>query len=203
MWLAIARFYSGQNFSVNALFSEMSRAWGLKEALHARNLGQNIFVLEFDLQQTFNFVLNGGPWRHKGAALIVVPYDGLTRPSDLKIEKINLWVQIYDVLEALMTTGFARSCGEQIGEVLSVGGAVRDFLRVRIAFPLDKPLKTQIKARIKGRGVLPFPVKYENVPFFFVDALVTLNVLALMRSSVWVVVPLDQNLGPHLLRNQK
>jgi hypothetical protein len=58
---------------------------------------------------------------------------------------------VYDVPEALMTTGFARSCGLQVGEVLEVGGAVRDFLQIRVAFPLEMPLKKFIKAKVKGR----------------------------------------------------
>jgi hypothetical protein len=150
-WLVIARSYSGQNFNPRGLFEEMSKAWGLKEAIQAHALGDNKFMIECNSKSDWEHVVNGGLWRHKGDALLVVAYDGFTRPSDVQIDKINLWVRVYDVPEALMTTGFARSCGLQVGEVLEVGGAVRDFLQIRVAFPLEMPLKKFIKAKVKGR----------------------------------------------------
>jgi hypothetical protein len=39
-------------------------------------------------------VLEGGPWRHKGVALLMVHYDGLVRLSEVKIETIPLWILI-------------------------------------------------------------------------------------------------------------
>jgi hypothetical protein len=153
-WLAIARFYSGQNFNIRGMFKEMSRVWGLKEPIHARALGDNRFMLEFVERNAWEYVINGGSWRHKGDALIVVPYDGFTRPSEITFDKINMWIRVYDVPEALMTTGFARSCGQQLGDVLEVNGAVRDYLHVRIAFPLVRALRNQVTARIRGRSTV-------------------------------------------------
>lgn len=65
-----------------------------------------------------------------------------------------------------MTTGFARLLGEKIGKVLHVGGAVHDFLRVKVDFPLENPLKSSLRVRVKDKGIMSFPVKYENVPLF-------------------------------------
>lgn len=40
-----------------------------------------------------------------------------------------------------MITGFAHHLGEKLGKVLEVGGAVRDYLRVRVDYPLAEALK--------------------------------------------------------------
>ncbi|TVU12837.1 hypothetical protein EJB05_46500, partial [Eragrostis curvula] len=165
-WMAVGRFYSSKNFNVKELFSDMGRAWGIKNAVPVRTLGLNRFVLEFDSKDLLDYVVNGGPWRHRLDAFIVVPYNGFTRPSEIVIESINLWVRVFDVPEPMMTTGFARFFGKQLGTVVQVGGAVRDFLRVRVSYPLAKPLKTELKTRIKDVGEMTFPLKYENVPFF-------------------------------------
>jgi len=77
-YLAVARYYSGQNYNPRGLFEEMSKAWGMKEAVQVRSLGENMFIIEFSGKATSEFVINGGPWRHKGDALIVVAYDGFT-----------------------------------------------------------------------------------------------------------------------------
>ena len=51
----------------------------------------------------------GGPWRHKGDAIIFVPYDGVTRLSEVTIESIGLWIRIYDIPVDMMTDGFVRA----------------------------------------------------------------------------------------------
>jgi hypothetical protein len=56
-------------------------------------------------------VLEGGPLRHKGDALIVVHYDGLIRPSEVKINTIQMWVRLYDLPAAMMK----EACGLQLG----------------------------------------------------------------------------------------
>jgi hypothetical protein len=40
------------------------------------------------------------------------------------------------------------------------------YLRIRVKFPLDKALVSQIKVRIKGRGLMHITMRYENVPHF-------------------------------------
>jgi len=75
-WLSVAR--SGKDFYTRAMFDEMRKAWGLKEAVPYRELGDNRFLLEFGSEALMVKATQGGPWRHKGDALIFVPYDGVT-----------------------------------------------------------------------------------------------------------------------------
>ncbi|RLM62039.1 hypothetical protein C2845_PM14G08390 [Panicum miliaceum] len=110
-WLAIARFYSGQNFKAKGLFDEMKVAWGWKDLIPPRSLGDNRFLLEFDTERRFNYVINGGPWKHKGDAMIVVPYDGRRRPSEVIIESLALWVRFYDITVYLASNAFVRVLG--------------------------------------------------------------------------------------------
>uniref|UniRef100_K3Z045 CCHC-type domain-containing protein n=1 Tax=Setaria italica TaxID=4555 RepID=K3Z045_SETIT len=116
-WFAMARYYSGQ--TPKGLFDEMGFAWKL-------------------------YVLKEGPWKHKGDALIVVPYDGLSRSSELVIDSIDLVVS---------------------NKVIEVMGPVRNFLRAQVTFPLEEALKLFVEAKIKDKGIMQFEVKYENVPF--------------------------------------
>jgi hypothetical protein len=90
-WFAMARFYSCiQN--PKGLFDEMGAAWRLERPITVRKLGDNRFILEFDIEHHYQYALNGGPWLHKGDALIVVSYDGVSRPSEVVIDSINMWV---------------------------------------------------------------------------------------------------------------
>ena len=85
------------------MFDEMGAAWRLAKPIPVRKLENNRFILEFSVEEEYNFVINGGPWRHKGDALIVVSYDGVSRPSEVIIDSIDLWVRFYDVPVTLLS----------------------------------------------------------------------------------------------------
>ncbi|RLN30052.1 hypothetical protein C2845_PM05G17180 [Panicum miliaceum] len=138
-WYAMALYYSSQRS--RGIFDEMGAAWRLAEPIPVRALGDNRFILEFAVEEEYNFVIKGGPWHHKGDAVIVVPYDGLADRPSVLAKKLS-------------------------DHVLEIGGPVSDFLRARVKLPLDAPLKPFVEAMVKKMGLLLFEVKYENVPWF-------------------------------------
>ena len=60
-WMAVARYYSSQDYSTWGLFSEPSKAWGRKEPVPVRELGANRFLITFDSKKLWRKVLGGGP----------------------------------------------------------------------------------------------------------------------------------------------
>ena len=125
-WYAMALFYSSHRSRF--LFVEMGAAWKCKNPIPVRPLEDNRYILEFDVEEEYNYVINGGPWRHKGDALIVVPYDGLSRPSEVIIDSINLWVRFYDVPAHLMSMVFTRVLAKKVSSnVLVVEGPVKNL----------------------------------------------------------------------------
>ncbi|CAO2039340.1 unnamed protein product [Urochloa humidicola] len=147
----------------------MEKAWQATRTLPVQKLENNRFIIEFESEHMHNFVLNGGPWRHKGDALIVVPYDGLKRPSEVVIDAVNVWVRFYDVPTKLRKAAFSMVLARKVSpRVLDGGGPVIDknFLRARVALPLEEPLKPTVEANVKDSGLMSFEVGYENVPFF-------------------------------------
>jgi hypothetical protein len=67
-------------------------------------------------------VVDGGLWRHKGDTLIVVHYDGLSRPSEVKIDSIQLQVRLYDMPVAMMKESYGKQLGGQLGKFLKMDG---------------------------------------------------------------------------------
>ncbi|CAN6299744.1 unnamed protein product [Urochloa humidicola] len=148
----------------------MEKAWHATHTLPVQRLENNRFIIEFESEHMYNFVLNGGPWRHKGDELIVVPYDGLQRPSEVVIDAVNVWLRFYDVPAMLRKSAFSAVLARKVSpRVIDGGGPVRDknFLRARVALPLEEPLKPTVEAKVKDSGMMSFEVGYENVPFFF------------------------------------
>ncbi|RLN29504.1 hypothetical protein C2845_PM05G21590 [Panicum miliaceum] len=68
-WFAMALYYFSQRSW--GMFDEMGTVWCLTNPIPVCFLGDNRFVLEFAIEEEYNFVIHGGPWRHKGDALTV------------------------------------------------------------------------------------------------------------------------------------
>ncbi|CAO2143956.1 unnamed protein product [Urochloa humidicola] len=147
----------------------MEKAWNAQHTIPVQRLENNRFIVELESEKMHDFVTNGGPWRHKGDALIVVPYNGFRRPSEVVIDAVNVWVRFYDVPFHLRTSAFLAVLARKVStRVLDGGGPVRNtnFLRARVALVLDQPLKPMVEAKIKDTGVMSIEVGYENVPLF-------------------------------------
>ena len=42
-------------------------------------------------------VTTDGPWNFRGNAVILSPYDGITKPSKVALDTLDIWIQIHDV----------------------------------------------------------------------------------------------------------
>jgi hypothetical protein len=145
------------------MFIEMLYAWGIASLPQVEKLDDYNFKLEFNNDEEKTRVLDGGPWRHKGDALILDHYDGLIKPSEVRIETIALWIRLYDLPLVMMKEAIARQLGGQVGKFLKMDVRYLGYMRVRIEFPLSKALVPRLKVKIKGRGIMEIYVKYDNV----------------------------------------
>jgi hypothetical protein len=165
-FLAIVVYYSHKSFSVQYLLTDMFHAWGIASLPQIENLEDCNFKLEFNNKEEKQRVLNRDPWRHKGDSLIVVHYDGLERPSKVRIESIALWVRLYDLPPVMMKEAIARQLGGQVGNFIEMDVRYLGYMSVRVDFPLSKALVPRLKSKIKGNGITATDVRYENVPHF-------------------------------------
>jgi hypothetical protein len=54
-----------------------------------------------------------------------------------------------------MSKAFATVLAKKVsGEVLEVVGVVKNYLKAKVAFPLEEPLKPTVEARIKDKGIM-------------------------------------------------
>lgn len=133
-----------------------------------------MFIITFSAEGDYNFVLQGGPWLHRGDAPLIADFDGLTSPSMVPLETVPIWVRIYDLPLVMMNIARGELLGSRIGRVREVdvkedGCSKHDFFRIRVDLPVNQPLKTQLAVKIKLKGreeVRRFNLRYERIPHF-------------------------------------
>ncbi|EEE51985.1 hypothetical protein OsJ_33665 [Oryza sativa Japonica Group] len=173
-WTILAHFYSLRAPNTSALFEDMRRAWRLRADMSFKSLRDNLFIITFSAEGDYNFMLQGGPWIHRGDALLVAEFDGLTCPSKILLNSVPIWVRIYDLPLVLMIQARGKLYGSKLSNVREVdvvtdGLNKYDFFRIRVDLPVNHPLKAKIaiKVAVQGKEVTrSFDLRYERVPHF-------------------------------------
>ena len=84
------------------------------EEVRFRPTGPNFLTVQASCLGDWERVMHYGPWNFRGDAVIIAPYDGISKPSTVKLETIDTWIQIHDVpnLYAHLVTPLAAKVGE-------------------------------------------------------------------------------------------
>lgn len=173
-WTILSRYYSMRTPIPTALFDDMRRAWRLKSGMSYKSLRDNLFIVTFTSEGDYQFVVQGGPWLHRGDALLVAQFDGIISPSQVPLEVVPIWVRIYDLPLVLLTRERGNLYGSKLGHVREVdvendGRNKHDFFRIRVDLPVKRPLRKKLAIKIKEQGsevVRHFDLRYERVPHF-------------------------------------
>lgn len=171
-WITIGLFFSVQLFSVNGLFQELKSKWGLCGHLNYSSVKNNRFLLEFESEGDLRFILNNGPWTHRGDPFLMAAVDGSARPGDVEVAHMPIWARIFDAPPIMFFDTVARDLGGLLGKVLEVdsdreGRIWGESIRDRIQHDVDEPLCSMIEFHDKSENVMyRLNVKYERLPRF-------------------------------------
>ncbi|XP_059458315.1 uncharacterized protein LOC132187908 [Corylus avellana] len=118
-------------------------AWHLSGWVKFKDLGPNLFLIEFEHSWDKSRILEGCPWTFDGHLLSLVDFDGMTPPHLLEFEKVAFWVRIFKLPLGCMGKATRYRIGSTVGEVKEVdvnedGIGWGEFLRVRIVLDLTK-----------------------------------------------------------------
>ncbi|RLM78506.1 hypothetical protein C2845_PM12G15170 [Panicum miliaceum] len=132
-WYAMARYYSAQRS--RGLFDEMGAAWRSAKPIPVRPLEDNRFILEFEDEEIYKFVIKGG---------------GGVEAQGRCLD--HLWIRFYDIPASMMTVAFAGVLARKVSsKVLVVTGAVQDFLHAKVTYQLEEALKPTVEVKVRGR----------------------------------------------------
>lgn len=73
-WSAVGKVCSTRPLKKSVLERTMPRAWGLHREAKFREIGPNIFMVQFGSEGDWKHVLNNGPWQFVFAVLVMKDY---------------------------------------------------------------------------------------------------------------------------------
>ena len=164
-WVALARVHTPKTYSQTWFFRNMRSAWDLAQDVKFRPLEGNLYTVQFSCLGYWERVMNDGPWHFRGDAMIIKPYDGVTKPMTIKMDTIEIWAQIHDVPD--LYAHLVPSLAAKVGEFLFAEPPSQDFLgnfsRVWVRIDVSKPLKNAMSIIRETKRQI-YRVKYEKLP---------------------------------------
>ena len=96
-WMALARVNMSKTYSQTWFFRNMRSAWDAAQEVKFKPLEDNLYTVKFSCLGDWKRVMQDGPWNFRGDVVLIMLYDGVTKPSTIKLETIDIWIQIHDV----------------------------------------------------------------------------------------------------------
>ncbi|XP_050211413.1 uncharacterized protein LOC126661603 [Mercurialis annua] len=147
------KILSTKTINRDGIISTLNFIWRTKEPLVMEVVGNNIFVVHFQLMEDRRRILCGGPWKFQDHLIVLEIPVGLGNYRESSFDKVSFWVQIHNLPLMCLNKEAGKSLGSQIGEVEEVdpgasGDCLGKYIRVRVKVNIKKPLRRGLRVKM-------------------------------------------------------
>ncbi|KAM6600113.1 hypothetical protein CsatA_019722 [Cannabis sativa] len=170
-WSLVGRFLTEAPIDFMAMQNLMAVLWKPGMGMYVKDLGENKFIFQFYHEIDIQRVVDRSPWTFKNAPLIFERLKPGDVPRAVRLNHLEIWVQLHDVQSGFKTEKMVTDAGNYIGSFVksdekNFNGVWRDYLRVRVRIDIEKPLKRRMKLQQIGGDWFWINFRYEFVPTF-------------------------------------
>lgn len=154
-----------------AMQHTLASLWRPGKGVYIKELDVNLYVFQFYHELDIKRVISGSPWTFNRKVLLITRMNEGDIPRWMSLNKLYLWVQIYDMHVGFMSERVLKEVGNYVGKFTEAcpknfSGVWREYMRIRVTIDVTKALKRRMKIRKIGGALIWITFKYENVPTF-------------------------------------
>lgn len=86
-----------KNIDKEAFKTTMQNVWKPKGRIQFKEVGDNLFIIEFQHEQDNQKVKKGRPWTFDHNLLCLNNFDGFSTPKDISFSKESMWIQLHNI----------------------------------------------------------------------------------------------------------
>ena len=102
---------------MEAMKNVLYNVWEISSDMSIKEVGNKLFVLDFENQMEKERVLMRQPWTFNKSLLVLQDFEGQSKSEEINLKWCSFWVQIYGLPLGLITEKIGAILGESIGEV--------------------------------------------------------------------------------------
>ncbi|XP_019186010.1 PREDICTED: uncharacterized protein LOC109180754 [Ipomoea nil] len=170
-WSVVGRLLTDRNFKSEMMKRVLVSAWRPLMGIEVADVHPNLFLFTFFDEADRRRVLEEGPWAYENATLICQSLVGDEHPTQVILNSVDLWVQVFDLPIGYRTEKVLEKVGDFVGVYLRVDDRNftrpwATFYRVRVRHDVAMPLKQRMKMIPRDGSWAWVNFKYERLHMF-------------------------------------
>ncbi|XP_010513742.1 PREDICTED: uncharacterized protein LOC104789794 [Camelina sativa] len=162
----IGKLLCPENQKMSSLIHEMPRVWRVYNRVRGIALPNDKFQFIFDSEADLSLVLQSGAWTFNDWSLTLERWVE-NPPSDF-LKVLPIWVRIRHIPVNYLTVDTIKEIAGHIGRVTDIAfdplkPLSRGYVRVRVLFDINKPLKNRKELKIPSGEVVEIGFEYERI----------------------------------------
>ncbi|XP_019195633.1 PREDICTED: uncharacterized protein LOC109189296 [Ipomoea nil] len=170
-WVCVGRFLTTKVVKLEYMRHVMASVWQPVWGMQVTEIQPGLFMFIFYDETDMQRVLDEGPWSFDNSTLVCKQVESGTRPAAVKLNSVDMWVQLYDLPLGYTSEAVLEQAANFIGSFVKVddrypGAPWKTFHRVRVSIPVDKPLKQRMKLIKRDKTSCWVNFQYERLHNF-------------------------------------
>lgn len=168
----VGKWFSKKAIRLGGFANLVQLAWGIKDRVVVSPHPDNMYVFTFDTKRLCDRILKDSPWTIKGDLLNLTKWSDRSTMSEVKLTVCEYWIQVHGVPRKVQTLNNMLRMRELVGKVVCYedpkpdGVGDRDFVRIRVAVDITKPLLTGFWIPRPNQARVWASVRYEKLQNF-------------------------------------
>jgi hypothetical protein len=165
------RFLTMRPIRVHTMKEKMKEIWCLVKGVTISEVGDGVFLFQFNHNHDLEKVLKGGPWFFGKHMLILGSMVGVKDPSHVSLFAVPFWIQIHQLPVGYMSEKIGEKIATTVGEFLEYDAKNnsqpwRKYMRLGVHLDVRKPLMKTRKLKKKDGNSCEIQVNYERLGTF-------------------------------------
>ncbi|KAA3470617.1 reverse transcriptase [Gossypium australe] len=162
----ICSVWTKKHFNTESLRAQLKSIWKTKRKFDIQMVGQNLFLIVFDLEEDLESIMEGRPWLFRKFLIL---FDRLINPIErdlICLTSSPYWIKIGPCPPEFDKKDLLHAIGSTFGGVLrsEISG---DWCRLRVNLDVQKPLRRGIFVSSDNSVKSWIPFKFEKLPVFY------------------------------------
>lgn len=151
--------------------SKLADIWRPAMGISIKAITAGLYLFQFYHKDDMQWMMSNGPWSFDGAILVTNTIPAGGDPTNVPLNEVDFWVQIYDLPTNFMTEAVGRQLGNFFGTFVMYDNnnntsIWREYMRLKIRVDVRLPLKRRKKIRRRDRSEFVVTCKYEKLGDF-------------------------------------
>ncbi|XP_019171169.1 PREDICTED: uncharacterized protein LOC109166721 [Ipomoea nil] len=169
-WQLVGRFLTRKMVKIEFMSQVLASVWQPVKGMQVTEVQPRFFMFFFHHRTDIKRVMER-PWAYDNATLVCRQLTDEMLPGDVSLDTLDMWVQVHALPMGYTSDKILEQIGNTLGSFIKVDDRFvnapwKEFYRIRVAIPIDQPLRRRMRFMKRDKSTCWVGFKYERLHNF-------------------------------------